>query len=140
MGRRVSSLTFRDIAGSSKALRDANLLHSQGRLSEAEQRYQIVLAADGRNFDALYRLGLIRLQQARFGTAADLFRHRFAVRLVAVSDPYLGARHGECCGDRRTDARCAAGDERGFIFQVKHGKFFQRWFEKVFSNWFSVLR
>ncbi|MGO9849108.1 MAG: tetratricopeptide repeat protein, partial [Methylocella sp.] len=84
MGRRVSSLTFRDIAGSSKALRDANLLHGQGRLSEAEQRYQIVLAADGRNFDALYRLGLIRLQQARFGTAADLFRHALKVERRSV--------------------------------------------------------
>jgi len=84
VGRRVSSLTFRDIAGSSKALRDANLLHSQGRLSEAEQRYQIVLAADGRNFDALYRLGLIRLQQARFGTAADLFRHALKVERRSV--------------------------------------------------------
>ena len=84
MGRRVSSLSFREIAGSSKALRDAILLHSQGRLSEAEQRYQIVLAADGRNFDALYRLGLIRLQQARFGTAADLFRHALKVERRSV--------------------------------------------------------
>jgi tetratricopeptide (TPR) repeat protein len=79
LGRRVSSLTFRDIAASSKALRDAILLHNQGRLSEAEQRYQIVLSADGRNFDALYRLGLIRLQQVRFGAAADLFRHALKV-------------------------------------------------------------
>ncbi len=84
MGRRVSSVTFQDIASSSKALRDANLLHSQGRLSEAEQRYQIVLAADGRNFDALYRLGLIRLQQARFGSAADLFRHALKVERRSV--------------------------------------------------------
>jgi tetratricopeptide (TPR) repeat protein len=61
------------------ALREAVLLHGQGRLAEAEQRYQYVLAADARNYEALYRLGLVRLQQARFGIAADLFRRALKV-------------------------------------------------------------
>jgi hypothetical protein len=59
VARRTSSLTYREVAGVSKALRDGILRHNQGRLGEAEQRYQFVLGADGRNFDALYRLGLI---------------------------------------------------------------------------------
>ncbi len=50
------------------------MLHDQGRLQEAEQRYRIVLDADGRHFDALYRLGLIHLQQARFADAELVFR------------------------------------------------------------------
>jgi tetratricopeptide (TPR) repeat protein len=73
MDRRTPSPSYRDVTGPLHALYDAILLHNQGRLAEAEQRYQLVLAADNRNFEALYRLGLIRLQQARFGSAADLF-------------------------------------------------------------------
>jgi tetratricopeptide (TPR) repeat protein len=67
------SLPYRRITGPLRALQEAASLHSQGRFREAEQRYQIVLDADDRNFDALYRLGLIRLQQGRFGDAVKLF-------------------------------------------------------------------
>jgi tetratricopeptide (TPR) repeat protein len=62
---------LRDVA---QMFREAALLHDRGHLQEAEQRYRIVLEADGRHFDALYRLGLIRLQQARFADAELLFR------------------------------------------------------------------
>jgi hypothetical protein len=61
--------------------------------------------------------------------AADFFGHDFAVRFVAVGDPDFRASLGENRGDGRADAGCAAGDERGFVFQVKHGKSFRRWFE-----------
>ena len=57
-----------------QTFRDAAALHDQGRLQEAEQRYRTVLEADGRHFQALYRLGLIRLQQSRFADAELLFR------------------------------------------------------------------
>jgi tetratricopeptide (TPR) repeat protein len=57
-----------------QTLAEAALLHDRGRLQEAEQRYRIVLDADGRNFDALYRFGLLRLQQTRFADAEILFR------------------------------------------------------------------
>ena len=73
------SPTYRDITGPANALREAMLLHSQGRLDEADQRFQFVLAADSRNYEALYRLGLIRLQQGRFANAAELFRHALKV-------------------------------------------------------------
>jgi tetratricopeptide (TPR) repeat protein len=68
-----------DINAVGRVLRDAVTLHNQGRLEEAEQCYQFVLAEDERSFEALYRLGLLRLQQARFGAAADLFRQALKV-------------------------------------------------------------
>jgi tetratricopeptide (TPR) repeat protein len=74
-----SSLSFRRIIGPQRALREAAALHDMGRIQEAERRYQVVLAADDRHFDALYRLGLIRLQQGRFGDAAKLFRRAIKV-------------------------------------------------------------
>jgi tetratricopeptide (TPR) repeat protein len=64
----------RNLLGVAQTFRDGAMLHDQGRLQAAEQRYRIVLEADGRHFDALYRLGLIRLQQARFADAELLFR------------------------------------------------------------------
>jgi tetratricopeptide (TPR) repeat protein len=76
---RTSSLPYRRIIGPLRALHEAVALHNQGRFREAEQRYQIVLDADGRNFDALYRLGMIRLQQGRFDDAAKLFRRAIKV-------------------------------------------------------------
>ena len=69
-----SSLPRRNLLGVAETFRNAAMLHDQGRLQEAEQRYRLVLEADGRHFDALYRLGLIRLQQSRFADAELLFR------------------------------------------------------------------
>jgi tetratricopeptide (TPR) repeat protein len=74
-----SSPTFRKLVGPLRTLHEAAAFHNQGRLREAEQGYQIVLDADDRNFDALYRLGLIRLQQGRFGDGASLFRRAIKV-------------------------------------------------------------
>jgi protein O-GlcNAc transferase len=75
----TSSLPNRRIVDSLRVLQEAAALHAQGRFREAEQRYRIVLDADDRNFDALYRLGLLRLQQGRFGDAANLFRRAIKV-------------------------------------------------------------
>jgi protein O-GlcNAc transferase len=52
----------------------AVLLHDHGRLREAEQLYQLVLARDNRHFGALCRMGLLRLQQWGFEEAERLFR------------------------------------------------------------------
>jgi tetratricopeptide (TPR) repeat protein len=49
-------------------------MHAQGRIRDAERGFQFVLESDDRNYEALYRLGLIRIQQGRFGDAAKLFR------------------------------------------------------------------
>lgn len=57
----------------------AAAFHAQGRLREAEQLYQTVLAADPRHFESIYRLGLIRLHQGQFAEAEPLFRR--AVKL-----------------------------------------------------------
>jgi tetratricopeptide (TPR) repeat protein len=64
----------RNLLGISQTFHEAATLHAQGRLQEAEQRYRFILEADGRHFDALYRLGLISLQQDRFADAELLFR------------------------------------------------------------------
>ena len=64
----------RNVRDITQAFTEAAALHDRGRLQEAEQRYRIVLDADGRHFDALYRFGLIRLQQGRFADAELLFR------------------------------------------------------------------
>jgi tetratricopeptide (TPR) repeat protein len=62
-----------------RAFERAVALHAQGQLREAEELYDRVLAADPRHFDAVYRLGLIRLQQGQFADAESLFRR--AVKL-----------------------------------------------------------
>ena len=54
-------------------------LHDSGRLSEAEQLYQIVLLGDDRHFDALCRFGLVRMQQQRFADAEGLIRRAIKV-------------------------------------------------------------
>jgi Flp pilus assembly protein TadD len=73
MGEPVSAVGYQDIAGTLQAFREAVALHERGRLGEAEQRYESVLRADGRHFQALCRLGLIRVQQGRLGDAVTLF-------------------------------------------------------------------
>ncbi len=73
------SLPPRTITSALEALRNASLLHLQGRLAEAERGFQFVLAGDDRNFEALYRLGMIRIQQGRFGDAADFLRRALRI-------------------------------------------------------------
>jgi tetratricopeptide (TPR) repeat protein len=94
MGSGVSgpaSFRYREIIGPLQAFREAVALQDCGRLREAEQRYEIVIKADSRHFDALYRLGLIRLQQGRFGDAADLFRRALKTdRKSADAQVHLG--------------------------------------------------
>ncbi len=64
----------RDGVGAVNAFQQAVSLHAQGRLWEAGQLYEVVLKSDDRHFDAVYRLGLIRLQSGNFTDAAALFR------------------------------------------------------------------
>jgi tetratricopeptide (TPR) repeat protein len=73
------------VGGARRAFLDAAALHAQGRLAEAERRYLIVLGEEPKHFEALYRLGLIRLQQARFGEAAKGFRRALAVDATSAN-------------------------------------------------------
>ena len=57
-----------------RTVRQAAIMHSQGRLGEAEALYQAVLAGHRRDFNATYQLGHIRLQQNRFADAETFFR------------------------------------------------------------------
>jgi tetratricopeptide (TPR) repeat protein len=92
MGGPVSTVGYQAIGGTLQAFREAVALHDRGRLGEAEQRYESVLRADGRHFQALCRLGLIRLQQSRFGDAVSLFRRALKVeRRSAYAHLHLGA-------------------------------------------------
>jgi tetratricopeptide (TPR) repeat protein len=71
-----------------QAFQRAAVLQGQGRLWEAEQLYEIVLKEDHRHFDAICRLGLIRLQQNRFADAEVLFR-----RAVKIDKKSADALH-----------------------------------------------
>lgn len=79
MASNSSSLAPRGITTPQQALHNASLLHAQGRIQDAERGFQFVLQADDRNYEALYRLGLIRIQQGRFGDAANFFRRALKV-------------------------------------------------------------
>lgn len=62
----------------SQALRhqmeEAVALHHGGRLDDAAQRYTALLEPANRNFDVLFRLGVLRAQQTRLAEAQDLLR------------------------------------------------------------------
>jgi protein O-GlcNAc transferase len=56
----------------SDALQRAIALHQQGRLAEAETRYQRILGKEPAHFDALHMLGVVRMQQGRGAEALEL--------------------------------------------------------------------
>lgn len=66
----------------------AAAFYAQGRLREAEQLYDVVLAAEPRHFEFVYNLGLIRLHQGRFADAELLFR-----RAVKIEKRSAEAHH-----------------------------------------------
>jgi predicted O-linked N-acetylglucosamine transferase (SPINDLY family) len=53
--------------------------HRAGRLTEAAQRYQRIIAADPRHADALHLLGVIAYQSGQFAPAVELTRRAIAV-------------------------------------------------------------
>jgi tetratricopeptide (TPR) repeat protein len=74
-----------------QAFQQAVAFQNQGRFWEAEQLYQIVLKGDDRHFGAVYRLGLIRLQQHKFDEAVRLFRRAVKIdKNSADAHHYLG--------------------------------------------------
>ena len=92
MGGPASTVGYQATPEALQAFREAVALHDRGRLGEAEQRYEGVLRADGRHFQALCRLGLIRVQQGRLSDAVSLFRRALKVeRRSAYAHHILGA-------------------------------------------------
>jgi tetratricopeptide (TPR) repeat protein len=79
MSQRVSFAGHAGIPDASEAFRRAVAYQAQGLLREAEQLYEIVLKADGRHFESIYRMGIIRLHQGRFADALPLFRRALKV-------------------------------------------------------------
>ena len=80
------------------ALKQATVLHSGGRLNEAERLYREVLRLQPRNFDALHMLGVIGLQSGQYDQAFDLIgqalslhpRHARALANMGSACVYLG--------------------------------------------------
>jgi tetratricopeptide (TPR) repeat protein len=65
------------------AIREAEALHRQGRLAEAEQIYSAIVACMPDHFDALHLLGVLRQEQRRPAEALSLIAA--ALRLNACS-------------------------------------------------------
>ena len=63
-----------------EALQRAMRAHSAGNLVQAEQLYNVVLAADRQQFDALHMLGIVQCQRGNFGEAVGLFTRALKVR------------------------------------------------------------
>src|SRR5713101_3605462 len=82
------SVIHRSAVGPLQAFQQAAAFHRQGRVREAEPLYQVVLETQPRHFDALYSLGLIRLQQNGFADAADLFRRAIKVEKASAEAHY----------------------------------------------------
>jgi protein O-GlcNAc transferase len=62
-----------------ETLRQGIAAHQNGQLPQADRQYRAVLTLDGRNFDALHLLGLVRWQQGRNEEAARLIGHALDV-------------------------------------------------------------
>jgi tetratricopeptide (TPR) repeat protein len=60
--------------------RDGLSHHQAGRLDQARQRYEQVLAADAHHFDALHMLGVLAIQTGRLDAAVDLIRGAISLR------------------------------------------------------------
>ena len=88
MTDRVSLLLQGGTVDPLQAFQRAAAFYAQGRLRDAEQLYNVVLAADARHFEFIYHLGLIRLQQGRFADAELLFR-----RAVKIEKRSADAHH-----------------------------------------------
>jgi predicted O-linked N-acetylglucosamine transferase (SPINDLY family) len=72
-------------------LQQATTVQAAGRLNDAEQLYLRVLGIDPRRFEALYGLGILRLQQHNFKDAERLFRQAIeANKKSAEAYHYLG--------------------------------------------------
>ncbi len=92
MTQQASNSTSRTAIRPLQAFQQAVSFHEHGRLWEAAQLFNIVLQADDRHFGAVYRLGLVRLQQGRFDDAAHLFRRAARIdRNSADAHHHLGA-------------------------------------------------
>jgi predicted O-linked N-acetylglucosamine transferase (SPINDLY family) len=62
------------------ALNRALAAHQAGNLAQAEQLYNLVLATDKTQFDALHMLAILHAQRGKFDDAARLFREASAIK------------------------------------------------------------
>ena len=91
-----------------QALCQQGLAHHQaGRLAEAGDAYEQVLAADPTHFDALRLLGVQRIQTGRLDEAVDLLRRAIAMR-ADIADVFGNLSNALNSGRRHDEALAAA--------------------------------
>src|ERR1700757_3996196 len=83
-------------------------LHQAGRLDEARQHYEAVLAVDPGRYDALHLLGVFCAQTGRLEIAAELIGRAIAIRPDAA--PAYGNLANALNGLGRPEAALAACD------------------------------
>jgi tetratricopeptide (TPR) repeat protein len=88
------------------ALQQGERLHAAGRLREAEQIYQQILAVDPRHADTCHMLGVLALQAGHPGAALDLFDSAIAVKPL-VSSYHTHRAHALLALRRPVDAIAA---------------------------------
>ena len=74
----------------SRLIAEATSLHQQGHLAEAEGLLQAALREDAGNFDALHRIGTIRVEEGRHEEAVGVPGVDRAAPLVDDHDPPEG--------------------------------------------------
>jgi protein O-GlcNAc transferase len=84
-------------------LQRAMQTHDAGNLSQAEELYNKVLSADGRQFEALHMLGILSCQRRNFGQAIALFNRALAVRPQSV-DALVNLGRAQSEGGTQDDA------------------------------------
>jgi tetratricopeptide (TPR) repeat protein len=91
--------------------------HRQGRLSEAEQSYQRILAAAPGNPQASYSLGMLRAQQGRLQEALDLIG---SVMTIVPNSPEMLWNHGNLLLQAGRYAEALASFDRGLGYEPRN--------------------
>src|SRR5256885_10183618 len=99
------------------AIREAEMLHRQGRLEEAERIYAAIVACIPNHFDALHLLGVLRQEQSRPAEALSLIAA--ALRLNARSAD-AHANYGLVLDGLGRHADAAASFECALIIDPGH--------------------
>jgi len=99
------------------AIREAEALHRQGRLAEAERIYAAIVACMPDHFEALHLLGVIRQEQSRPAEALSLIAA--ALRLNARSAD-AHADYGVVLADLGRDTEAVESFDRALALEPGH--------------------
>ena len=80
----------------SQKMHEAIEFHRSGNLAEAQRRYRAILKSEPRNFDCLYRLGILMAQASKFDQAVKWFKKALEVQPDFAEGHFnLGTLYGE---------------------------------------------